>query len=216
MYASDNGDVLAPNSRGVEGEAPAIGTWVAGGDHQFMPGYTNAQYLVDPQYAAFGGYLRSVSVFKCPEDRSAANRDAAHGAPHLRSYSMNAYVGVTAPSSELNREYRVFSRMSELQAASPAGVFLFQDVHPNSICVPAFIVYMPGSTVNGFYHYPSSLHNGSGILSFADGHVEVRRWKDPRTITPKTSVSGILAHWDWSPQNADIDWLRQRTSIKAD
>jgi len=216
LYATDNGDSLAPNSRGVEGEPPAIGTWVAGGDHFFLPGFTNAQYLVDPQYAAFGGYLKSTAVFKCPEDRSLLRRGESPAAPQLRSYSMNAYVGVSTPSPELNAQYKVFPKLADFQSVAPSDIFVFQDVHPKSICVPAFIVYMPGSTVNGFYHYPSSLHNGSGVLGFADGHVEVHRWQDARTLRPKTTDSGIVAHWDWSPANADIDWLRRRTSVKLD
>jgi prepilin-type processing-associated H-X9-DG protein len=129
---------------------------------------------------------------------------------------MNAYVGVSTPSSDLNSQYRAFQKLPDLQSSTPANIFVFQDVHPGSICVPAFIVYMPGSSVNGFFHYPSSLHNGSGILGFADSHVEAHRWKDARTLFPKTTASGIVAHWDWSPQNADIDWLRQRTTVRAD
>jgi prepilin-type N-terminal cleavage/methylation domain-containing protein/prepilin-type processing-associated H-X9-DG protein len=216
LYASDNGDSLAPNSHGVEGQPPAIGTWVGGGDHYFLPGFTNAQYLVDPQYAAFGGYLRSASVFKCPEDQSTMSRVGLRESPQLRSYSMNAYLGVSQPALELNEHYRVYAKLADLQAANPSETFVFQDVNPQSICVPAFLVYMPGSSVNGFYHYPSALHNGSGLLGFADGHVEAHRWLDPRTVRPKTTASGIAAHWDWSPQNADIDWLRQRTTVKLD
>jgi len=31
-----------------------------------------------------------------------------------------------------------------------------------------------------------------------------------------TSASGIVAHWVWSPQNVDVEWLRLRTTVRAD
>jgi hypothetical protein len=69
--------------------------------------------------------------------------------------------------------------MSDLNVVSPSQLFVFQDVHPSSICMPAFMMYLPGGTVDGFYHYPSSLHRGSGVINFADGHMETRKWQDP-------------------------------------
>ncbi|HKI70764.1 MAG TPA: hypothetical protein VKA81_00170, partial [Verrucomicrobiae bacterium] len=95
---------------------------------------------------------------------------------------------------------------------SPAKLFTFQDVNPDSICYPAFMVYMPDK-MEGFFHYPSSLHNRCGILTFADGHAETHKWTDPRTMPP---VSGsVLMHWDTEPTNADLAWIRKRTTYRS-
>src|SRR5580765_5868163 len=57
------------------------------------------------------------------------------------------------------------------------------------------------------FYYPSSLHNGRGVVAFADGHAETHRWLDPRT-TPSVT-GGILAHWNDSPGNADLAYPRE-------
>jgi prepilin-type N-terminal cleavage/methylation domain-containing protein len=216
LYADDYSDVIAPNGHGIPGRPGNPRTWIAADDHFYYPPYTNTQYLVDPQYAAFGGYLSVASIYKCPEDRSVLKRaedpEDAVAAPQIRSYSLNAYMGWVSARTELSAQHQVFQKRSDIAAVSPANLFVFQEVHPKSICMPAFMMYLPGGTVDGFYHYPSSLHKGAGVVNFADGHIETRKWQDPRTIKPANSE--ILAHWDHSPRNADIAWLRERTTYR--
>ncbi len=211
LYADDYGDTLAPNGHDVPDQEGAPRLWIGADDHFFLPSFTNTQYLLDPRYAAFGGYLASAAIYKCPEDRSLLNRVAGViPLPQVRSYSINAYMGWITTRDELSPSYRVFQKLSDMNAVSPARLFVFQDVHPNSICMPAFMTYLPGGTVDGFYHYPSPLHHGSGVVNFADGHMENRKWQDARTLKPVSSE--ILTHWNHAPHNADIDWLRERTS----
>ena len=122
-------------------------------------------------------------------------------------------MGWALGAEELTGNYRVFLKTSDITQLSPSGLFLFQDVHPDNICFPAFIVRMPGDE-ESFFHYPSSQHGGRGALTFADGHLETHRWIDPRTTPPVNG--GILAHWDASPGNRDLSWIRDRTTYKVD
>jgi len=214
LYALDHDGALAPNGHSNPDDHPGPKTWVAGDTHFYLPAYTNTQFLLNPDYAALGGYVPSAAIFKCPEDRSMLKRNGAKDTPRVRSYAMNAFLGWTGDPGELDAGYRFFVKSSDLGAVSPAELFVFQDVHPDSLCMPAFVVYMPGNSVDGFYHYPSSLHRGSGVLTFADGHAEAHRWLDPRTVKPVTG--NILAHWDKSPANRDLDWLRQRTTVPSE
>ncbi len=63
------------------------------------------------------------------------------------------------------------------------------------------------------FHYPSSLHRQSGVLVFADSHAESHKWTDPRTR--KTVPAGqIIAHSDPSPNNRDLYWIRDHTTVK--
>lgn len=63
------------------------------------------------------------------------------------------------------------------------------------------------------FHYPSALHGGSGALAFADGHAEAHKWRDARTR--KSAAAGaVIRHSDTSPNNADLKWLRERTTLK--
>jgi prepilin-type N-terminal cleavage/methylation domain-containing protein/prepilin-type processing-associated H-X9-DG protein len=230
LYSLDHSDRLALNGHGRPDEGIAARTWVSGDSHFYTPPYTNSQYLVDPRYAAFGDYIQARALYKCPSDKSifarsvSTVRKTAHDSaelepahcdvrlPQVRSYSMNAFMGWAPELGSLSRDYTTFAKAADLNPGSPAGLWVFQDVNPASICYPAFVVYMPGATVDGFYHYPSGLHDRGGVLAFADGHVDPHRWTDSRTIK-QVPAGGILAHWDHSPRNTDIDWLRQRTTF---
>jgi prepilin-type N-terminal cleavage/methylation domain-containing protein len=221
LYHGDNSESLVSNGHGelsspislssVAGESTFTKFWVPGDDHFYYPAFTNAQLLVDPRYALFASYLGAPALYKCPEDKGIVNVAKVGKVPHVRSYSMNQYVGWSLGPDELNPNYRAFGKTSDLRA--PANIFVFQDVHPDNICYPAFVVDMPDE-VDQFFHYPSSLHHGRGALAFTDGHVEAHRWVDPRTTPPVTG--NILAHWNDSPGNADLTWIRERTSWRVD
>ena len=221
LYGDDQNGFLPPNGHGVP-DSPiarsAVSTttrkfWVAGDSHFYYPAFTNANLLTDRDYAAFGPYLSTPPIYKCPEDKGRVEAPGGVKIPHVRSYSMNAYVGWAVDPKELNLNYKVFLKAADLNTASAADLFVFQEVHPDNICLPAFMVNMPGDT-EGFYHYPSGLHNRRGLIAFADGHAQTHRWRDPRTTPPVTG--GILAHWDSSPGNEDLTWLRQHTTHRLD
>lgn len=59
--------------------------------------------------------------------------------------------------------------------------------------------------------FPASFHNGSGGISFSDGHSEIHKWRDPRT-RPPVRYDGMLALGISSPNNQDMIWLADRTS----
>jgi prepilin-type N-terminal cleavage/methylation domain-containing protein/prepilin-type processing-associated H-X9-DG protein len=222
LYGDDHNGSLVPNGHVIPDSALSLSAqgstkpelWVAGDSHFYYPALTNTAFLTDPDYALFGNYLKGPAVYKCPEDKGVVRDMAGVKIPHVRSYSMNAYIGWAVNPDELNPEYRIFAKNADLNATDPASTFLFQDVHPDNVCLPAFIVNFPGKDADGFYHYPSSQHSGSGILTFADGHAEIHRWLDPRTRV--RAIGGVLAHWDASPLNSDLAWLRQKTSCRLE
>jgi len=214
LYAVDNLDAIVANGHGDPEDPNTPRTWVAGDSHFFLPPYTNAQYLVSERYAAFAPYVSTARIYKCPDDHGQITRSGAVDVPQLRTYAMNGFMGWKADPEELSPGYRVYQRFSDLAQASPSELFLFQEVHPNSICLPAFITYMPGDEIDGFYHYPSGLHRGGAVMSFADGHVSRHVWKDSRTVKPLNA--GMLGHWDRSPDNADVQWLRAHATRALD
>ena len=223
LYNQDNNERAVPNGYGSAGPSIALSSalyvvattkfWVPGDDHFYYAAFTNAQWLTDPRHALFAPYLRSAAIYKCPEDKSSIKVPGLGKFPHVRSYSMNAYVGWAVNPDELNPDYRVFTTTADMVGPSPATIFVFQDVHPDSICFPAFVARMAGEPEQ-FYHYPSSLHNGRGVIAFADGHAETHRWVDPRTTPAVTGA--ILSHWNDSPGNADLAWIRDRTSCRME
>ena len=210
LYGTDSLGFFVPNGHGHPDSEETPRTWVAGDSHFFLPGFTNTQYLVDERYAAFASYIPTAKLYKCPADKAVVKRAGAMNIPQIRSYAMNAFVGWSVDEEELTPGYRVYRRGGDFSVKSPADIFLFQEVHPNSICMPAFLTHMPGAPVDGFYHYPSSLHRGGSWVTFVDGHTERHVWTDRRTRKPVND--GMLAHADRSPGNADVQWLREHAT----
>jgi prepilin-type N-terminal cleavage/methylation domain-containing protein len=211
MYASDHGDVLVANGgRSTTGIQPYL--WVYGGNHGDQQSLTNHQYLVGHNYALFAPYLRGVEVYKCPADRSLWPVGGKL-VFELRSYCLNVYVGTRPPNVEaplaLNSNCRVYLRGAHI--TTPAQHFLFIDGNPASICTPGFGVDM---VADRFIHYPSSFHGGLGVVAFADAHVEAHKWRDARTRKNLPAGSQFLPHGDASPGNPDLNWIRERTTVK--
>jgi prepilin-type N-terminal cleavage/methylation domain-containing protein/prepilin-type processing-associated H-X9-DG protein len=206
MYASDNCDWLVANGWC---DPPDQGRkfWVQGAF--FRPNdNTNSMLILDPSYALFANYLQNRKIYVCPTDRETVTLDN-QPYPRLRSYALNCYLGWTGFwDRRLPQAFRVFLKHSDLATATPARVFTFQDVHPDSICWPYFGVYMERDS---FFNFPNSSHNRGGVISYADGHVEPHRWRDPRTVQAESPA--YHRHDDPSLGNEDLVWLRDRTTV---
>lgn len=211
LYSADNREVLVPNGGGpARASGPYL--WVLGDNHMFTQAFVDTQFLINPQYALFAPYLKSAQTYKCPADLSTIRFNGTN-APKIRSYSLNCYVGIPAGGLEepfhMSPDVKVYLKSSDL-AAAPGERFVFADVNPANLCTPAFGVDMDDDI---FFHYPSTLHAGAGVVSFADAHVESHKWRDPRTA--KTVPNGqIIQHTDSSPNNIDLKWIRFRTTAK--
>ena len=214
IYAGDFNDTLVPNGGKRPGDAERDTTWVLGWFHDFIPGFTNRAYLLDPKYAAFAPYLKTPAAYKCPSDLVTYLQSKGRPVPQIRSYSMNVYLGpVESFFSYTSSRYQVARKSADIPV--PASMFLFQDVNPQNICTPAFIVSMPGTRSDGFFHYPATHHNRSGVIAFADGHVETHHWRDRRTFVT-APLGQKVGHDIPSPGNVDLAWIRDRTAVRKD
>jgi prepilin-type processing-associated H-X9-DG protein len=99
----------------------------------------------------------------------------------------------------------VFQKESDIVNPAPSSAFVFIDEHEKSINDGWFAVDMNGG--RGFLDAPASRHNRGYSLSFADGHVEAWKLKDPRTrewiALPISNV----------PLN--VDWARLQTAASS-
>ena len=92
------------------------------------------------------------------------------------------------------------------------NTFVILDESPQSINDGFFAVPMdtydplnlPGKA---FVDVPATYHNKCGSFSFADGHSEIHKWHDDRTIT--VPIFGA------SPNNKDLDWIQSKASAKV-
>ena len=84
--------------------------------------------------------------------------------------------------------------MSDINDPGPTRTWVFVDEREDSINNGFFVVDMTGYPDQPGQHRlantPASYHNRAATLSFADGHSEIKVWKDPRTFPPLTMVRG--------------------------
>lgn len=217
-YATDQSDTFAINGSTGDTKLANQPYWVRGVIvfAPDSPDNTNLQMILDPKYSSLGPYLKSPRLFKCPSDQGLI-RINGKPQPNLRSYSMNASVGwaeSSVPGTEFcaSQKFRVFRKTTDIVEISPADLFVLTDVQYESICWPFIGVTMMSSNKMQMFHYPASYHNRSASISFADGHIESHRWTDARTYNSKSAQ--YHAHADSSPNNADIAWLQNRTTVR--
>jgi prepilin-type processing-associated H-X9-DG protein len=131
----------------------------------------------------------------------------------VRNYAMNAHVGWRDPlyRNKPDPAYRVYLKTDAMVHPSPADLLVFMEVHPESICRPFFGAYMGE---NRIYHFPGSHHGRSGVFSFADGHVESRKWLNSGIFDPQ--VLDFHRHNFAQPwaANPDIAWIHSRTTVR--
>jgi prepilin-type N-terminal cleavage/methylation domain-containing protein/prepilin-type processing-associated H-X9-DG protein len=163
------------------------------------------------------------------------------GYPRVRSFSMSQCVGTkpvgfdgTAAGQNIavegpwlnglhshvhNQPYRTYGRLSDIVNPGPAGLWVLMDEAPRSINDAGLAVSMSGpnavspvdSTVR-MIDWPATYHNLACGIAFADGHSEIHKWTDGRTVQPP---GGVTDDQNNPGPNPDILWLQFRTSAPA-
>ncbi|MEO7677474.1 MAG: hypothetical protein ABIV39_11995, partial [Verrucomicrobiota bacterium] len=139
--------------------------------------------------------------------------------PRVRSMSMNIFLGGWGGTDghwgSVFSDYKIYLKQSELAHPGPSLVFVFLDMREDSLDMGNFATRMAGWPNNaenyGFYDLPGSYHHLSCGFSFADGHSELKRWRDQRTmppVIPGSFVNDIFS----SPNNPDVAWLQERST----
>jgi len=82
-----------------------------------------------------------------------------------------------------------------------------------------FMTYMAGYSPTdpsqyGFDgDYPGMYHHLACGFSFADGHSEIKRWLDPRTMPPLTvGANPLFSVFTQTPGNVDVAWLQDHST----
>lgn len=111
--------------------------------------------------------------------------------------------------------WRVYLKESDFVDPGPAKTFVFLDEREDSINDGYFVVDMAGypTTTMRLVDYPASYHNHAAGLAFADGHSEIHKWLDPRTV-PKLSRTDRPLDQP-SRDNRDVMWMMERSTRKV-
>jgi prepilin-type N-terminal cleavage/methylation domain-containing protein/prepilin-type processing-associated H-X9-DG protein len=209
MYAQDNGDIL-PGVAG--GSFPGSDRWVSGWlAMNGSPDNTNTVYLTDREFSQVGPYLRSAAPYRCPADRSTV-RIGGRDHPRVRSISMNCWMNYVGSGDIGQDRYRIFRRLTDIVDPPPDKAWVLIDEREDSINDGMFQTNLKDRrSASKIVDYPAAYHGGAAGIIFADGHGEIKRWRDRRTI-PQLHANQIIQLGVNSPDNPDVAWLQERSS----
>ena len=182
IYADDNADKLAQN----RGSLNTSNSWTTGNLSWDLPpkpanpdNYDTAKLL----QGQMGPYVtRNAGAFRCPADKYPGAKGT-----RVRSIAMNGFMGDTDNiNGSLNPGWRRFLKTPAITAPVPSMAWVFLDEHPDSINDCLFSVPMAGTA---WTDVPASYHNRACGFSFADGHAEIKRWRDRNTVQPVLHIN---------------------------
>ena len=93
-------------------------------------------------------------------------------------------------------------------------VFLFGEIHPDSLCRPMFGMNMDAQTI---YHFPGNYHGLISNFSFLDSHAEGHHWRDPQFNNPKPPPANWHDHTSYNARPSsvpDLGWLKDHTTVR--
>jgi prepilin-type N-terminal cleavage/methylation domain-containing protein/prepilin-type processing-associated H-X9-DG protein len=219
MYTEDNNDTLLFASEDTGNPSTLLYSWVTG-TMDFDP---NNRANWDPDFSIRKSPMwqycgKNLGIWKCPADKSTLNVNGK-ATPRIRSMSMNLYLGGWGGTDggwgAQVSDYKIYRKYAELDDPGPSKTFVFLDMREDSIDMGNFAVNMagwPGSggkdAQYGFWDLPGFYHNNGSGFSFADGHSDMRRWIDGRTMPPIKRNFGVTDRIS-SPRNKDVAWLQE-------
>jgi prepilin-type N-terminal cleavage/methylation domain-containing protein/prepilin-type processing-associated H-X9-DG protein len=216
MYTDDNRDGL-PGA-----DSAGTGTEWTGGGTGFLNFAANTPFDYDPaqsiQKSPLWTYCgKSTGIWKCPADNSMVLKGTAR-VPRVRSISMNCWMGGESPELLTGvpvGTYRLFSKLTQIP--QPSNMFVLLDENEDSINNGWFGINMtgyPNPASTSIFDWPAYYHSRAAGFSFADGHSEIHKWEDSRTMPPVKDVTLVTTVFAVaSPNNPDIFWIQQHSTI---
>jgi prepilin-type N-terminal cleavage/methylation domain-containing protein/prepilin-type processing-associated H-X9-DG protein len=160
-------------------------------------------------------YLKSVAVYKCPADLSLSG--GKRGDPRVRSISMSQMFRTWPSGHSDSPPWRIYGKKADMVNPQPANLWVMIDENPDSVNDAAYAVVMDfQGALATWQDGPGTGHGGGCGFSFADGHSEIKKWKDGRTTAKPmlTTYSYGFPFGVVQKNNPDIAWMQERTSAK--
>lgn len=230
LYADESDDRLpcshnCGNHGGLDSPSVWVGGWLDLGAPHKRDNWDVSQDLERSPLWRQGA--NAPAVWRCPADRTVGIRTDGRRVPRVRSYSINPPVG--GPSERgcggvpwLDfTGLAVFYKAGDMVNPGPSRTFVFLDERVECLSEGVFFLSMEGHAgrpgAPGFYDFPGSSHHRAGCVSLGDGHVETKKWLDPRT-TPKvlSAVGAGYPDQTVSAGNRDLLWLQDRCTSRLD
>lgn len=198
MYTSDNGGNLVQSYPFNNPDA-----WVKG-DMSKAAEAGNKDLIKQGKLFSFS---QDVNLYHCPADKGVKINGVL--TPSVRSYSMNCFMGgrdASIGSIPITADSYIPFFTKEQEIPRPSQLFVMLDEDERSINDGFFITDPTGRVWYDFPSISSHRHDYSYSLVFGDGHTDVWRFHDSRTMDVGTSETE-------QAENADLLRLARSASV---
>jgi len=214
LYATDNNDKIC-RTAGLDSLVSTtsatknypLNQWCMG-TMDSGPSWTNATLVMD---SLLYKYVGNLGVYHDPADVSVVDKGnlrpyGGSGVRRIRSMSMNAWMNPinawTADTRNGAHPVKNFRIVSDISRVSETWVTI--DENPASINDGWFVC---DPAASAWTDIPGTYHNGAGGLSYADGHSEIKKWRDGG-IRAKGADIGAAP----MDKRVDLNWLQYRST----
>ena len=182
--------------------------WITG-DVGGLPGATNLTYL---RNGSLFKYMGSIDIYQCPAEPIVKQGNTRF--KRARSWTMNGQMGggdgrvPGSTDTSFVNPAPIYSnqKYGDIRRPPPESAMVF--VHESAITIEDGYFAVP-VTQPYWQNAPASLHNNTGTLSFADGHAEFWKYRDPSTAK--------IPSWNYTPppgQTNDLWRFKQATAYQ--
>jgi prepilin-type N-terminal cleavage/methylation domain-containing protein/prepilin-type processing-associated H-X9-DG protein len=204
VYADDNGGKFVDNQ--PLGQLSAVSNNWTLGNMAILTQCTNAGLV---ERGELFPYTTQVPLYHCPTDLWQTN-----GTMHVRSYSMNSWVGSRSMETGVlggngmagvgaEENYQTFVMENETAIMGTSTLWIFADENEVNMNAPWWLVTMDNT--QPFASFPATRHSLGYNLSFADGHAERWALRDTNTMSAATALY-LGAGLQINGRNSD--WIR--------
>lgn len=187
MYSGDNNDQLV-NNDSPSNDKCGPNAWVSSGSQLGLGTWTGNARQDPTNWAITKGplflYNGHAGIYHCPSDLTTVSGNP--GVIRSRSVSICTGVGWHDPSNPVQIPSMFKSASIVRPGPSLASVFIDE---AGDSCDNNVIGIYPGTQADpiggatAYWNLPTSRHMNGGIIGFADGHAEYKKWKDRWIIT---------------------------------
>jgi prepilin-type N-terminal cleavage/methylation domain-containing protein/prepilin-type processing-associated H-X9-DG protein len=216
LYAGDYSDRICPtaglgalvtgNTHRPDHVYPASQQQWCMGTMESATGWTNTILIQD---SLLFKYVNALEVYRCPADKSSVKGGTMNpykpiGTPRVRSMSMNAWMN-PLPGQQWAGDgggVRNFRQMSHI--TKPSETWVTIDENPRSINDGWFVC---DPRASAWVDIPATYHNKAGGLAYADGHAEIKSWKDNGILKPTATIGAAP-----EDKGVNLKWLQRQST----
>ena len=217
MYAEDNNGKLPPNGQqSSQAATPTDPRYLPGGAYaqwcpgtvSTLPGAANGDFI---KAGLIYPYVNNTNLYRCPSDMRIFPFNGMY-LPQVRGYSMNCCMAPLPPLVNWNAGVvHRFYKDTDFTRPGPSMTFVIIDENEWSLNDTLF--NCSPNDPNHWQDAPAVRHAGAGGISFADGHLEMKRWTDKYLLMIPTVFTSGVGHAS-DPNSGDNAWLEQRVTVK--